>query len=88
MPTATANGKKFNFPDGTTPEQMGQAIDEYFASQKQAPEETPASPTDGMGTGELMAAGAGKFMVDQGRGLQQAQSDLATALLAVARWRS
>lgn len=84
MPTATANGKKFNFPDGATPEQMGQAIDEYFSSQKQAPEETPASPTDGMGTGELMAAGAGKFMVDQGRGLQQAQSDLATANKAVA----
>jgi hypothetical protein len=37
MPTATANGKKFNFPDGTTPEQMGSAIDEYFAGQQQTP---------------------------------------------------
>lgn len=34
MPTATANGKKFNFPEGTTPEQIGQAIDEFFSSQQ------------------------------------------------------
>lgn len=34
MPVATANGKKFTFPDGTTPEQMGQAIDEYFAKSE------------------------------------------------------
>lgn len=32
MPVATANGKEFTFPDGTTPEQMGQAIDEFFSS--------------------------------------------------------
>jgi hypothetical protein len=31
MPRVTAQGKTFNFPDGTTPEQMGLAIDEYFA---------------------------------------------------------
>lgn len=41
MPVATANGKRFTFPDGTTPEQMGQAIDEYF-SQNSTPEEQPA----------------------------------------------
>lgn len=35
MPTAEANGKTFEFPEGTTPEQMGQAIDEYFAGQSQ-----------------------------------------------------
>jgi len=34
MPKVTANGKTFNFPDGTTPEQMGQAIDEYFQVQQ------------------------------------------------------
>lgn len=45
MPVATANGKKFTFPAGTTPEQMGAAIDEYFA--KTAPQEAPSaeSPT-------------------------------------------
>lgn len=39
MPVATANGKKFTFPAGTTPEEMGAAIDEYF--QKQAPQQEP-----------------------------------------------
>lgn len=38
MAIATANGKKFTFPDGTTPEQMGQAIDEYFAANPVAPQ--------------------------------------------------
>ena len=33
MPKATANGKTFNFPEGTTPEQMGAAIDEYFGAE-------------------------------------------------------
>ena len=32
--TATAQGKTFTFPDGTTPEQMGSAIDEFFANQQ------------------------------------------------------
>lgn len=36
MPVATANGKKFTFPEGTTPEQMGSAIDEYFSGQQQS----------------------------------------------------
>lgn len=35
MPTATANGKRFTFPEGTTPEQMGQAIDEFFQQDTQ-----------------------------------------------------
>lgn len=50
MPTAVANGKKFKFPKGTTPEQMGAAIDEYFANNPPAqaapapaPEQAPAA---------------------------------------------
>lgn len=31
MPKVTASGKTFNFPDGTTSEQIGQALDEYFS---------------------------------------------------------
>jgi len=31
--TARAGGKEFRFPDGTTPEQMGEAIDSYFAQK-------------------------------------------------------
>jgi hypothetical protein len=44
MPKVTANGKKFNFPDGTTPEQMGEAIDSYFGSQAPAPEAQAPAP--------------------------------------------
>ena len=45
MPVATANGKRFTFPEGTTPEQMGQAIDEYFqAAPAQAPEAVETAP--------------------------------------------
>lgn len=34
MPIAQAQGRKFDFPEGTTPEQMGVAIDEFFSSQE------------------------------------------------------
>lgn len=47
MITATANGKKFTFPEGTTPEQMGVAIDEYFAGK--------ASPVQGNDAGVMDA---------------------------------
>ena len=33
MMEVTANGKTFNFPDGTSNEDIGNAIDEYFAGQ-------------------------------------------------------
>lgn len=41
MMEVTANGKTFNFPDGTSNEQIGDAIDEYFAGQAaiQTPQE-------------------------------------------------
>lgn len=42
MPSAEANGKTFEFPEGTSPEQMGVAIDEYF----QAEEQKRYRPTD------------------------------------------
>lgn len=44
----TANGKTFTFPDGTSNEQIGDAIDEYFAGQPtaQAPQEQMQQPTD------------------------------------------
>ena len=43
MTTVTANGKTFNFPDGTTTEQIGVALDEYFAGQIQ-PIESASAP--------------------------------------------
>lgn len=36
--TASAQGKTFTFPDGTSPEQMGVAIDEFFAGEQVQPE--------------------------------------------------
>jgi hypothetical protein len=39
MPKVVANGKTFNFPEGTTNNQIGEAIDEYFASIASAPAE-------------------------------------------------
>ncbi|MEH6451278.1 MAG: hypothetical protein V7765_21635 [Oleispira sp.] len=41
MPKVTAQGKTFNFPEGTTNEQIGQAVDEYFAANQVQPEEQP-----------------------------------------------
>ena len=37
MPKVTAGGKTFNFPEGTTNDQIGQAIDEYFSSDDVEP---------------------------------------------------
>lgn len=42
--TATAQGKTFTFPDGTTSEQMGVAIDEFFAQQTSMPIDPPRDP--------------------------------------------
>lgn len=42
--TAKAQGKTFTFPDGTTPEDMGAAIDEFFSQQVPQPvQEQPVS---------------------------------------------
>lgn len=35
--TAQAQGKTFTFPDGTSPQQMGQVIDEFFSQQPAQP---------------------------------------------------
>ncbi len=40
----TANGKTFTFPDGTSTEDIGSAIDEYFAGQT-----TPAQQSSALG---------------------------------------
>lgn len=34
MPIVEANGKEFEFPEGTTQAQMGEAVDSYFAQQQ------------------------------------------------------
>lgn len=42
MPKVTANGKTFNFPEGTTEQQMAEAVDSYFAGGATAPPEQGA----------------------------------------------
>jgi len=47
MMEVTANGKTFNFPDGTSNEQIGDAIDEYFAGQAaSAPQQDQQQPVE------------------------------------------
>jgi len=47
-----ANGKTFTFPDGTTNDQIGEAVDSYFSHQSQpvqkvaAPKENPSQVFD------------------------------------------
>ena len=45
MPKVTAQGKTFNFPEGTTSEQIGQAVDEYFAANPVAEDAQPEQGT-------------------------------------------
>lgn len=67
-----------------TPEQqramaMANARRRMAEANSQAPQSTPQeaapNPTDGMSTGQLAAAGAGKFMSDTAIGAQQAQAE-------------
>jgi len=51
--TATANGKTFTFPDGTPPDQMGAAIDEFFTPKTATtlePKATIQRPIIGQGS--------------------------------------
>jgi len=55
--TVTAQGKTFNFPDGTTQEQMGEAVDSFFQQQPQ--DQTQQDPSFGQQVrGGLEAAAA------------------------------
>jgi len=79
MMEVTANGKTFNFPDGTSNEDIGNAIDEYFASQatqQQANPETQGKaqqpePSLMKQAGDWLTGGAsaGQIAEQAGRGL-------------------
>lgn len=59
----TANGKTFTFPDGTSTEDIGAAIDEYFAGQSSAqPQQQPQAETQQQGA----------FMSEIGNAAEQA----------------
>ncbi|MCK0307290.1 DNA transfer protein, partial [Salmonella enterica] len=74
------NGKTFNFPDGTSTEDIGAAVDEYFAGQASAAEtqpaeqqEEPQQPEQSLmqRAGDLLTGGqsAGQIAEQAGRGL-------------------
>ncbi|MDJ4946853.1 DNA transfer protein [Salmonella enterica] len=76
----TANGKTFTFPDGTSTEDIGAAVDEYFAGQASAAEtqpaeqqEEPQQPEQSLmqRAGDFLTGGqsAGQIAEQAGRGL-------------------
>ncbi|ELB5856119.1 DNA transfer protein [Salmonella enterica] len=71
----TANGKTFTFPDGTSTEDIGAAIDEYFSGQASAVETQPAEqqtePSLMQRAGDFLTGGqgAGQIAEQAGRGL-------------------
>lgn len=79
MMKVTANGKTFTFPDGTSTEDVGAAIDEYFAGQSSAAESQSAeqSPVQQQESSLMQRAGdflsggqsAGQIAEQAGRGL-------------------
>lgn len=71
----TANGKTFTFPEGTSTEDIGSAIDEYFAGQAQ-PAQQPQEPAQPQQQGGLMSD-LGNAAAETGRGLLQAGVNLA-----------
>lgn len=75
MMKVTANGKTFTFPDGTSTEDIGAAIDEYFSGQASAAETQPAEqqtePSLMQRAGDFLTGGqgAGQIAEQAGRGL-------------------
>lgn len=79
MMKVTANGKTFTFPDGTSTEDIGTAIDEYFAGQavqqeQQVTSTTPESQPQQQGG---FISDLGNAAAETGRGLLQAGVNLA-----------
>lgn len=76
----TANGKTFTFPDGTSTEDIGAAVDEYFSGQPASQEQQQASapqqsvqqePSLAQQAGDWLTGGqsAGQILEQTGRGL-------------------
>ncbi|WP_108454002.1 DNA transfer protein [Enterobacter cloacae] len=80
----TANGKTFTFPDGTSTDDIGAAIDEYFAGQSTASQPTEQNQQTQQPQQEAPPPEQGGFLSDlgnaaaeTGRGLLQASVNLA-----------
>ncbi|EHC7130800.1 lytic transglycosylase domain-containing protein [Salmonella enterica] len=75
----TANGKTFTFPEGTSTEDIGSAIDEYFAGQsaQQEPQGTSTPPESQPQQQGGFISDLGNAAAETGRGLLQAGVNLA-----------
>ncbi|EAA2773246.1 lytic transglycosylase domain-containing protein [Salmonella enterica] len=75
----TANGKTFTFPEGTSTEDIGSAIDEYFAGQSAQQEQqgTYAPPESQPQQQGGFISDLGNAAAETGRGLLQAGVNLA-----------
>lgn len=75
----TANGKTFTFPEGTSTEDIGSAIDEYFAGQSAQQEQqgTSAPPESQPQQQGGFISDLGNAAAETGRGLLQAGVNLA-----------
>lgn len=76
MPTATANGKKFNFPEGTTNQQMAQAIEEYFSKN-------PAQSTPPVQSNALDPEQEGSFLNALAQGIFNLDDEVGGAMGAL-----
>lgn len=79
----TANGKTFTFPDGTNPEDIGAAVDEYFAGQSTAQPLAPTEQQETQRQGGFMSD-LGNAAAETGRGLLQAGVNIANIPASVA----
>lgn len=75
----TANGKTFTFPEGTSTEDIGSAIDEYFSGQSAQQEQQGTSMTTGSQPQQQggFISDLGNAAAETGRGLLQAGVNLA-----------
>ena len=87
MMKVTANGKTFIFPDGTSTEDIGSAIDEYFAGQA-VQQQTVNQPTQNQEQPVEQQDGfmsdLGEAVKETGRGLVQAGVNVANIPASVA----
>lgn len=87
MMKVTANGKTFTFPDGTSTEDIGSAIDEYFAGQA-VQQQTVNQPTQNQEQPVEQQDGfmsdLGEAVKETGRGLVQAGVNVANIPASVA----
>lgn len=72
MMEVTANGKTFSFPDGTSTDDIGAAIDEYFAGQSTTSQPTEQNQQSAQPQEASQQQEKGGFLPDLGNAAEQA----------------